>query len=93
MLQNTIQLIDGTFTPTSTKSILVELINHKINFHGSEKLSEELRFIQENEHSRNKINQLIEDKIKLIHWLNSLDKNTSIKIDCLIKIQIVENQL
>jgi hypothetical protein len=37
MTKDTIKLIDGNFSPSSAQSILIELINHKINFHGSEK--------------------------------------------------------
>ena len=90
MTKDTIILIDGNFYPSSAQSILIELINHKINFHGSEKFSKELRFGKENENSESRINELIEDKNKLIRWFNSLDNTTSIKIDCLIEIQISE---
>lgn len=89
MNKHNIQLIDGDFSHDKAKSLLIELLNHKIKFHGIEKFSNEICFGEDLEHSEKRIKQLTSDKQNLIQWLNTIKTTDKIKINCNIKIEII----
>lgn len=88
MKQHSTQLIDGTFSPEKAKSILLQLLNDKMNFHYLEKVSNEERFGKDHEHSDKRIAELTDGKMKLIKWLQSVPPGEAIKINCVIELQL-----
>lgn len=61
----TIQLIDGDFTPQDANDLLLELVNHKINFHQLRSFSLEERFGTAGEHTLSRLVQLRKDRERL----------------------------
>lgn len=76
------KLIDGTFSADRARSILMGLINHKINFHGKTGFSNEIRYGSDHEHSDKRILELTREKEDLTQWLNSLKDTDTIEISC-----------
>ena len=65
-IKEPIKLIEGKFSPEDAKEVLLELINHKINFHYLKNFSSEERFGQSIEGSKKRIEYLKEAKRKLL---------------------------
>ena len=65
-IKEPIKLIEGKFSPEDAKEVLLELINHKINFHSLKNFSSEERFSQTIEGSKKRIEYLKEAKRKLL---------------------------
>lgn len=91
MKTHTTKLIEGDFSPDSAHSLLSELLHHKINFHKLQKLSNEIRFGEDREHSEKRIKELSAEKQKLTQWFNSLESTDQIKINCNINIEKISN--
>ncbi len=53
-----IKLIEGTFSPTEARKLLLTLINTKINYHNIELLSENVKFGIENINARSRVEYL-----------------------------------
>lgn len=90
MKNHSTRLIDGNFTHEQARRLLFQLLNDKINYHYIEKVSNEERFGKDLEHSDKRINQLSEEKLKLTRWLSELPSSTSIKINCIIQMEVEE---
>lgn len=88
MNDHQIKFIDGNFSPTKAKSVLLELLNHKIKYHEVEKLSNQMHYGEDKEHSENRIEELKEEKQQLLYWLDSLQGVDKIKIHCIIQLEI-----
>lgn len=91
MKNHTIKLIDGEFTPHNAKSLLLELLSQKINYHQKLKFSNEERFGKDPERSERKILELSEEKQQLIQWINNIDTAEKITIKGNIELEIISN--
>ena len=85
-----IKLIDGDFSQARAKTLLLELLQHKINFHKVEKFSNEFRFGEDREHSENRINQLLDEKYGLMAWFELMEKAEGFRIHCSIEIETID---
>jgi hypothetical protein len=90
MKQHITKLIDIDVEQSRAKNLLLQLVNHKINYHQLENFSNEIRFGKNADHSEAVIEELIKEKQDLSAWLNALQQNDKIKIHCNIELQIVE---
>jgi hypothetical protein len=54
------KLIEGQFSPLEAGKVLFALINSKVNFHNLEIFSEQIRFNEENSHSKSRVQSLLE---------------------------------
>lgn len=88
MSKHNIQLIDGDFTAHNAKDLLLELLSQKINYHKIRKFNNEVRFGNDKEHSKKRIEALIEEKENLIEWLQSLDERQGITIKGTISLVV-----
>lgn len=88
MNTHTLKLIDGNFSSEEARSLLVELLIHKINFHKIERFSKQIRFNEDPAPSDKRIDELIRDKNKVIELLNALDPETVISIKADVQLEI-----
>lgn len=87
---HTSKLIDSTFDVERAKTILSQLITHKISFHSLEKFSNEERFGDDRDHSQKRIKELSAEKSLLIDWLNQAEGGKKVKVSCLIEMELVD---
>ncbi|NNT71875.1 hypothetical protein HKT18_06570 [Flavobacterium sp. IMCC34852] len=85
-----IKLIDGVFTPSEAKSILVTMIDNKINYHKLDDFSNHIRTDRHPHHSKKRVEELLETKIQLRSWLD-LVEHPSLKIKGTITIELDED--
>lgn len=52
------KLIEGKFAPSEAGKVLFSLINNKINYHNLEKFSNQIRFDEDNSHSKVRLETL-----------------------------------
>ncbi len=76
-IKEPIKLIEGKFSPEDAKEVLLELINHKINFHSLKNFSSEERFGQTIEGSKKRIEYLKEAKEKIVKIIDKAKHNNS----------------
>ncbi len=82
-----IKFIEGKFSPEEAKEVLVDLINHKINFHSLKNFSSEERFGKPVEGSKKRIEELKESREKIILLIQqAVDKNKNLRIESSINI-------
>lgn len=82
-----IKFIEGKFSPEEAKEVLVDLINHKINFHSLKNFSSEERFGKPVEESQKRIEELKESREKIILLIQqAVDKNANLRIESSINI-------
>ena len=84
------KLIEGHFAPSEAGKVLFSLINSKINYHNLEIFSNQIRFDNENPHSKIRIKTLsaASDYIKDLINEASL-KNMELKIEGVIQIVLL----
>lgn len=83
------KLIDGVFTVEETTRILTALLNYKIDYHNREDFSNHIRFNKDIEHSKKRINQLLESKNSLPNLLEAAAaQNLNLKINGTITITL-----
>ena len=88
-LKEPIKLIEGKFSPEDAKEILLELINHKINFHKLKNFSSEERFGQSIEGSKKRIEYLKKAKQKIVKIIDKAnDNNNNLRLESSIEIFI-----
>ena len=56
------KLIDGTFSAEDADKVLTALFNYKIEYHNREDFSNHIRFNQDIEHSKKRIQELIQTR-------------------------------
>jgi hypothetical protein len=83
------KLIEGQFAPSEAGKVLFSLINSKINYHNLEIFSNQIRFDEENPHSKSRLKNLLDtsEQIKELIKEASL-KDMELKIDSIIKIKM-----
>lgn len=86
-----INLIDGNFTPSEAKAMLLSMLNYKLNFHKIKKLSSYERLGKEDETSLKRIETLNESVVSVQQLFENLDfKNNKIVIKSIISISVEE---
>ena len=86
-IKEPIKLIEGKFSPEDAKEVLLELINHKINFHSLKNFSSEERFGQSLEGSKKRIEYLKDAKTKIIELIGKAKQtNSYLKLESTINI-------
>ena len=84
------QLVDGEFSASEAKSILLALIEHKIRFHQRDRFSQQERLGQDCEHSNRRIDQLLQAKAELTELIASAEAaDERLAINCVIDINRV----
>lgn len=81
------KLVEGQFAPSEAGKVLFSLINSKINYHNLEIFSNQIRFDEENPHSKIRIKTLSDasEYIKELIKEGSL-QDMELKIDGVIQI-------
>jgi hypothetical protein len=83
------KLVEGQFAPSEAGKVLFSLINSKINYHNLEIFSNQIRFDDENPHSKIRIKTLSDaaEYIKELIKEGSL-QDMELKIDGVIQIAL-----
>lgn len=85
------KLIDGTFSPEDAKTVLLTLVNDKINYHKMEHFSHHERFGKDLKHSAKRIEELEKLSVELVQKLNSAtEQNAQVKINGYIELQFIK---
>ncbi len=86
-LKEPIKLIEGKFSPEDAKEVLLELINHKINFHSLKNFSSEERFGKSIEGSKKRIEYLKKAKEKVVEIIDKAKHdNCNLRLESCINI-------
>jgi hypothetical protein len=89
-----IKLIDGDFTPSEAKALLLNMLNYKLNFHNIKKLSSYERYGKEDEFSLNRIKELNESIATVNNLFGNLIKPTQpITIRSYISMNVAEETI
>ena len=83
-------LIDGKFTTEQAEQVLIALVNYKIDFHNRQDFSNHIRFNDNLEHSKKRVNQLQETKLEMQDMIKSLklsNKNLVIKSTITVSVE------
>ncbi|MDZ7716384.1 MAG: hypothetical protein U5J95_09255 [Balneolaceae bacterium] len=87
-------LVEGTFTPSEAKEVLMSLINSKISFHNLKNLRSYERSGSEDKESKKRITELEKMRKKLLTILKDTDKNgVSVKIESQINIEFLNHSI
>ena len=70
MENKSFKLIDGKFTKEEAEQIVTKLFNYKIDYHNREDFSNHIRFNNHIEHSKTRVQELVETKESIIKLLN-----------------------
>lgn len=84
-----LHLINSTFDAKDAFEILIDLLDHKINFHKCKQLSNELRLV-EGEQADARVAALREEKKRLISFYNNMDKSQKIYVSSLVQLQVMQ---
>lgn len=68
------KLIDGIFTAEDAEKVLTALLNYKIDYHNREDFSNHIRFNQDIEHSKKRIQELIATKEEVKQMIENSKK-------------------
>ena len=85
-----LHLINTTFNAKDAFEILIDLLDHKINFHKCKKLSNDLKHIEWEEYS-DRITALKEEKKRLVAFYNTMDHSKNIYVNSLVQLQMVDS--
>lgn len=84
------KLIDGEFSPDDAKKVLLSILNSKINFHNLLSFSNHIRFNNDINTSKNRIEELNNTKTAIIELIDKATKdNLSLKIKSNITIELI----
>jgi hypothetical protein len=88
-----LKLIDGTFQIAEAKTLLLNLIGNKINFHSNEIFSHKIRFGNEHTTSKKRLTELLKEEKELRKFFNKISsENLDIEINCSVEIQLIQNK-
>jgi hypothetical protein len=83
------KLIDGVFSAEDADQVLTALLNYKIDYHNREDFSNHIRFNDDIEHSKKRIQELIETKEHIKNIIqNSKSKDITFVIKSNISIEL-----
>ncbi|MFV8368113.1 hypothetical protein [Flavobacterium sp. LB2R40] len=81
------KLIEGQFEPSEAGKVLFSLINSKINFHNLEVFSSQIRYNQENLHSKIRLEALTDASEYIKELIEEASaKDLVLRIDSVIQI-------
>ncbi len=84
------KLVEGHFSPSEAGKVLLALINSKINFHNLEIFSNQIRFDEENPHSKIRIDRLLEASEYIRNLIDDASlKGMDFNIESLIQIALI----
>lgn len=84
------KLVEGKFAPSEAGKVLFSLINNKINYHNLEKFSSQIRFDENNSHSKVRIETLSEAAAYIKDLIDEAGlKNMELKIEGVIQIMLL----
>ena len=84
------KLIEGQFAPLEAGKVLFSLINNKINYHNLEKFSNQIRFDEDNLHSKTRLEILSEASAYIKDLISEASlKNMELKIEGVIQIVLL----
>lgn len=84
------KLVEGQFAPSEAGKVLFSLINNKINYHNLEKFSNQIRFNEDNPHSKIRIETLSAASAYIKDLINEASsKNMELKIEGVIQIELI----
>jgi hypothetical protein len=87
-----IKLIDGVFSPSEANSLLISLIDNKINYHKIDDFSYHIRTDRHPHHSKERVTELLETKAQLTSWMNlAKQQSGKLTIKGTISIEFDEN--
>ena len=90
---HSIKLIEGEFTPSQTRSVLLELIGNKIRYHTLEAFSIKERFNGDVSCSEKRVAELKEASAQVEEILRySSEKGLNLNIESFIDIKFVEEE-
>lgn len=89
MQDHSIKLIDSTYPVSHSREVLLSLLNDKITFLGVQILSFEERFGKDTKHMKLRIKELENERSALVSYLNQLDEDTLLELDCEISIKVL----
>jgi hypothetical protein len=72
---NNFKLVEGEFSATDAKEILLRLIEQKISFHNLKCFSDEIRYGSKDQHSLERIEDLEKTKEKVLTIINQAQIN------------------
>ncbi|QYJ68900.1 hypothetical protein [Flavobacterium litorale] len=88
-----LKLIDGTFNPTDASQVILGLINHKINFHGLDAFSNEIRNRDDDGHAAERVTELTLEKARMQRIAQKANESGKrIKISCDIHVSVVDDE-
>lgn len=86
-----IKLIDGVFSPSEANSLLISLIDNKINYHKIDDFSYHIRTERHPHHSKERVDELLETKAQLRSWMTLVQQQSAqLKIKGIISIEMDE---
>lgn len=85
---NNLKLIDGTFSISDARALLLSLIDDKVRYHKHRIFSHEERFGTTDQHSEQRIIELQLARKELLDDLNKLSGDTVLEINSSISIEI-----
>lgn len=87
-----IKLIDGVFTPDEAKSVLITMIDNKINYHKLDDFSYHIRTDRHPHHSKKRVDELLETKAQLRSWIDLIQPHSpQLRIKGTVIIELDEN--
>lgn len=93
MTTNNIKLIDGIFNVEDATELLQHILNEKIKYHQQRIFSLSERFDLDDTHSRKRISELRDSKLKLFELVNLAGlNNKNLKIKSHIQIELVSEK-
>ncbi|NDI99586.1 hypothetical protein GWA97_10915 [Flavobacterium sp. LaA7.5] len=86
-----LKLIDNVFTPADASQIVLGLINHKINFHGLDAFSNEIRNRDDGGHAADRVTALVAEKARMQEIVKlAQETGQKLKINCDIQVSLID---
>ena len=89
---HSLKLIEGQFTPSQTRNVLLDLISHKIRYHNLEALSIQERFNGDISYSEKRIAELKQISILVEEIVRfASEEGLNLKIESFIQIELIKS--
>lgn len=90
----TIKLLDGVFSAEDARSILLDLINSKINFLNRDAFSKHIRFSQDINHAEKRTSELREAINELLPFIaQAANEDFEVRLNGSIEIEIIKKTI
>lgn len=82
-------LIEGVYSPQEAREILMDLLEHEINFYKIQNLSSEVRHGGPDTHAQKKIQELLSEKVRILELIrNAADTGKQVNVLSSIHIRM-----